>query len=76
MILFRNDNFKSLCNRNQIQKREGFKGKMMIVLLRFEKIISKKYQIGINYNPGFKLAYNIINQSFKLKGEQTENIDC
>ena len=48
----------------------------MIVLLRFEKIISKKYQIGINYNPGFKLAYNIINQSFKLKGEQTENIDC
>ena len=49
---------------------------MMIVLLRFEKFISKKYQTGINYNPGFKLAYNIINQSVRLKGDQTENIDC
>jgi RNAse (barnase) inhibitor barstar len=49
---------------------------MMIVLLRFEKFISKKYQIDFKCNPDFKLAYNIINQLFKLKEDQAENIDC
>jgi RNAse (barnase) inhibitor barstar len=49
---------------------------MMLVLHRFEKIISKKYQIDFKYTPDFKLTYSIINQLFKLKGDQVDNIDC
>ncbi len=49
---------------------------MMIVLLRFEKFISKKYQIEFNYCHEFKSTYNIINQLFRLRGDQAENIDC
>ena len=49
---------------------------MMRVILRFEKFISKKYQMGLNCNPRFKSAYDIINQQFRLNEDQAGKFDC